>query len=681
MSEQKRSTSGGSQPITRHPLFPAIVALWFGALFGIASMAIRPALIERAVVSLGIDSVIPMAAPPLGTTTRILIALAMTGIGGLIGALAARRITRVKPEVHERRRGTTPVAEEDVAPTVQDQPEPKQRRRALACETEASTYDAPERAPLPGHDSRILNIAEFDLDGYEDTDETEIHAETPVESPLVGAEFVAEAPETPSPMSFDAPPASFAPEEKFDAPAAHSFSEAENLASLKNIAFEAPEKDAAEPSPAPLSNGLFETFSRGIGHQSPAAEEAHDEVGAAAPFAAPEAPSVSEAKPEPGFTLLSGMDAVEDSVEDADAEIEGDVAAFAAPVEFRADDQQEDPAELNDASASVESEKVEDAPVTAEENRTAAERIASAELDELSPVELLERLGLAMAQRREQIRQAAAAPAPVLTEVAFEPEEAAPEETADESEDLAPVAFEPNTPEMDEAPEAPAPFNPLPFAAPHLESLRAEAEPVETEETPFEVSQDAEPEEAAAEPVMPRIPAALRPVSLDDFEDDDDSLQGYIPPRHIGLSIAAKNDAPAASAAPFAQPTEAKAEIDEDDETDEEESVLEQGYSSLLNLSRPLDGGEKPKQEFVRIDEPEDEGDIQPVVIFPGDEARDAGPFASPTAASASKPKPAPEPESAGERIFDAPGKADPEETEKALRTALATLQRMSGAA
>ncbi|MAC59318.1 MAG: hypothetical protein CMH85_13795, partial [Novosphingobium sp.] len=153
------------------------------------------------------------------------------------------------------------------------------------------------------------------------------------------------------------------------------------------------------------------------------------------------------------------------------------------------------------------------------------------------------------------------------------------------------------------------------------------------------------------------------------------------PPRHIGLSIAAKNDAPTPSAAPFAQPTRAEAEMDEDDETDEEESVLEQGYSSLLNLSRPIEGGEKPKQEFVRIDEPEDEGDIQPVVIFPGDEARDAGPFSSPTAASATKPKPAPEPESAGERIFDAPGKADPEETEKALRTALATLQRMSGAA
>ena len=679
MSEQKRSTSGGSQPITRHPLFPAIVALWFGALFGLASMAIRPALIERAVVSLGIDSVIPMAAPPLGTTTRILIALAMTGIGGLIGALAARRITRVKPEVHERRRGTTPVAEEESTPAVQEQPEPKpqQRRRALSFESNTSaTYDAPERAPLPGHDSRILNIAEFDLEGYEDADVTnaDIRVEAAAESSLVGAEFVADIPEAQLPVSFDAMPAPSAAEQGFDAPTAHSFGEAESLSSLKNATFEAPENDAADGSPVPLSNGLFENFSRGIGNHSPAAVEAHDEVEQAAPFAASQAQSPSEDKPEPGFTLLPHVDAAVNSVEEPDAEDE--VAAFASPAEFQVGEQQDEPAELHEASASVETEEVEESPAAVEEKRTAAERIVSAELDELSPVELLERLGLAMAQRREQIRQAAATPGPVLTEVAPDPEE-----TADGSEDFAPVAFETEALEAHEAPEAPAPFNPLPFAAPHLESLRAEASPVEAEETASDGSQDAEPAEAAAEPAMPRIPAALRPVSLDDFDDDDDSLQGYIPPRHIGLSIAAKNDAPAPSAAPFAQPKGAESNLDDEDEMDEEESVLEQGYSSLLNLSRPLDGGEKPKQEFVRIDEPEDEGDIQPVVIFPGDEARDAGPFSSPTAASATKPKPAPEPESAGERIFGAPGKADPEETEKALRTALATLQRMSGAA
>jgi hypothetical protein len=92
LSEHQRRKPAGKQPISRHPLFPAIVALWFGALFGLGSLLVHPEIIERAVVAAHIDSVIPMAAPPLGTTTRILLALAMTGIGGLLGALLGRRL-------------------------------------------------------------------------------------------------------------------------------------------------------------------------------------------------------------------------------------------------------------------------------------------------------------------------------------------------------------------------------------------------------------------------------------------------------------------------------------------------------------------------------------------------------------------------------------------------------------
>ncbi|MFT4057758.1 MAG: hypothetical protein QM681_24880, partial [Novosphingobium sp.] len=81
----------GGQPITRHPLFPAIVALWFGALAGLGSVIVSSSTIEGLVLALGIDKVIPMAAPPLGTTMRILLALGMTGLGAAIGGLIARR--------------------------------------------------------------------------------------------------------------------------------------------------------------------------------------------------------------------------------------------------------------------------------------------------------------------------------------------------------------------------------------------------------------------------------------------------------------------------------------------------------------------------------------------------------------------------------------------------------------
>src|SRR5215210_2327873 len=86
-----------STPVTRHPLFPGIVALWFGALFGLGSLAIRPGLIESAVLAIGLDTIVPAAAPPLGITARILIALTLAALGGLLGATVARRIAQPRP--------------------------------------------------------------------------------------------------------------------------------------------------------------------------------------------------------------------------------------------------------------------------------------------------------------------------------------------------------------------------------------------------------------------------------------------------------------------------------------------------------------------------------------------------------------------------------------------------------
>ena len=70
MQDRDRKSAKGKAPISRHPLFPAVVALWFGALFGLGSMAIRPGLIEDMVLAAGIDTLVPAAAPPLGMTAR-----------------------------------------------------------------------------------------------------------------------------------------------------------------------------------------------------------------------------------------------------------------------------------------------------------------------------------------------------------------------------------------------------------------------------------------------------------------------------------------------------------------------------------------------------------------------------------------------------------------------------------
>ena len=83
-------------PESRHPLFAPMVALWFAALFGLGSLAIRPALLEAAVLALRLDLVVPAAAPPLGFTFRILLALTLFVIGGAIGFVLARTMTRDK---------------------------------------------------------------------------------------------------------------------------------------------------------------------------------------------------------------------------------------------------------------------------------------------------------------------------------------------------------------------------------------------------------------------------------------------------------------------------------------------------------------------------------------------------------------------------------------------------------
>lgn len=166
--------SAGSKPITSHPLFTAVVALWFGALFGLGSLAIRPALFESLVLKSGIDLIIPAAAPPLGVTARILIALAMAACGAVIGAILARRMARSKSAPVARKRGVQtaapelkarrPISAHDELGESLDTPAEREsilisRRRPLAVEQEERPFQPSELAPLPGGLLPILTEA------------------------------------------------------------------------------------------------------------------------------------------------------------------------------------------------------------------------------------------------------------------------------------------------------------------------------------------------------------------------------------------------------------------------------------------------------------------------------------------------------------------------------------------
>ncbi|MFM2301034.1 MAG: hypothetical protein RLZZ84_770 [Pseudomonadota bacterium] len=169
MAQPKRKPSrrqpARSRPISEHPRFAAAVALWFAALFGLGSLAVRPALVEALVLRNRIDLLIPPAAPPLGLGARIVIALLMTALGVLVGLSAARRLgappraTRQSGDGGQagngervRGAGSTPTR----APATQP-------ARAATIEHDA-TYLPWEAAPLPGSRAQILDIAGMDLD-------------------------------------------------------------------------------------------------------------------------------------------------------------------------------------------------------------------------------------------------------------------------------------------------------------------------------------------------------------------------------------------------------------------------------------------------------------------------------------------------------------------------------------
>jgi hypothetical protein len=61
-------------------------------LFALASLVVPVAVIQSAVVALGLPKIVAAAAPPLGFTARVLVTLALVGLGGLLGLVVGLRL-------------------------------------------------------------------------------------------------------------------------------------------------------------------------------------------------------------------------------------------------------------------------------------------------------------------------------------------------------------------------------------------------------------------------------------------------------------------------------------------------------------------------------------------------------------------------------------------------------------
>lgn len=730
--QHKRKAAKGrpqaAKPITSHQLFPAVVALWFGALFGLGSLAIRPTLLESLVMKIRIDLIVPAAAPPLGITARMLIALAMAAIGATIGVLIARRIARPKQEVRQRKRGAR---SQDSAADLSDHradyagyaaPNPVsvhdeidfgeeaggllagRRRAALAIEHEEAEFVPHEMAPLPGGAPQVLDISGIELTSHAPiTSDEELpapdlprhlpHAASAPEAPLDLGVFAQAgsppaaapfAPPTPPPLDFSAAP--------FSAPAGQSVPE-------RQVFQPAPVNPAlldVTATPAQPPRQIFgmpveddhvdQSFLRAAGFKTSVFDTEQPEPLFTAREAAAPTP-LDLAEPEP-FAPFANNAA---PAEEEPAPLA--VPAFAPmPASFAA---------ATDApfAGPADPMPAAEAPVSAAPAECAPIASAPASLPPvagLGMTDLASRLQQSM-QRRRAARSGSAAPL-----------ECAP--TAGTEAQDAPLAAPAVMPSMSASDAPPADPAPIPAAFVDSAGLLSPAPAF------------AAPDAAVVVPPAPlAMPAALRPLDLGDpvLDDGDDMLASLLPPRNIAMPVApiatpaAKAAAqPAAFAAPpaaapvhqplpdafqalqaaFAPVAEAEAEAvveptGADSEVDSASNAAEEeGYASLLDIGQPL----AARSQFVRIEEPEaDSAEVEPVVIFPGQAQ-----FGAPAAAPA--PFAAPHAEAMPFRKFDAPSTAgqggtiaaassmpvtDPSEADQALRAALANLQRMSGAA
>ncbi len=95
-------------PVTAHRLFPVFAAIWFAALFGLGSLAISGEVLGAIVVKLGLPALVPATAPPLGFTAHLLVAFALTVVGGVLGLALGLRL-RPQREVQAAEGGETPM--------------------------------------------------------------------------------------------------------------------------------------------------------------------------------------------------------------------------------------------------------------------------------------------------------------------------------------------------------------------------------------------------------------------------------------------------------------------------------------------------------------------------------------------------------------------------------------------
>lgn len=658
--------SASSQPISAHPAFPAIVALWFAALLGLGSLVLPIALFEKLASASGIASIMAAAEPPLGATARILLAALATFFGAAMGLFLARKIASAQAPAKQREYPAT------LSRTIPDRDPPTKHPISAHEELGSDYFDDPVDGGQAGKRQdgpplrRAFAVTENSGPGE--------HYDEEFGTATVPNRPKSNGPESDASYSngFDDPRGpdrngamdQIPTEQPRNFGQSHAAWQADEMLDLGGFAQEAP-LDEPDNSDSLASTPGFPPVTRQCGSgglstdgmprksldetllatQDLAAQNEADDNAGARPFGMPSGGLVSPDANQ-RMPLSEASERFESSASAAPEALP--TARFGMPQTI-ANTQgivPDIPAEMAEQTKELDAQPEQDNAAVASETVSEADTgpETTSALSELGMAELLERFSRSLQNRASASHSLIIAP-----EIALEP------------------------------------------AAEHVaESIRPHA------------------------PDKSPIPAALQPVGID--ENDSDGGNDALTDGLGGLSHSPFTGAPK----PFARPDAAsdnpqrseQANIASSnsfgDEADKDD--LEGGYSSLLAIKRPI----RPGHEFVRVDD-EFEGDEsdeavsdegvsdkggdsaaaahEPVVISPGQDGRRAvpavdgpsrGPQTSVAAQAVAQPFAAPAglgavPQPMSQRHSQADINVD-SNNEAALREALEKLQRMSNA-
>ena len=154
--------------VATHRLFPVACALWCAALFGLGTLVASAVALASFVRHLHLPAIVPAAAPPLGMTARLLLAVALAMLGAGLGFVVGRVL-------HDRAKRAQPPRAAAVPPVKPAQAYDK----AVRADADQPDLGGPDASPVASPLERIQRVRSRDA-----------HPDAPPRRPLVVTEDV-----------------------------------------------------------------------------------------------------------------------------------------------------------------------------------------------------------------------------------------------------------------------------------------------------------------------------------------------------------------------------------------------------------------------------------------------------------------------------------------------------------